>query len=77
MATVTFSVPEEVKTAFNETFSGENKSALIARWMREAVEKHRRRRRRAAAIEALLEWRQLQPEATDREIAEARRALRP
>ncbi|MEE8524436.1 MAG: hypothetical protein V3T72_10935 [Thermoanaerobaculia bacterium] len=77
MATVNFSVPEEVKTAFNETFSGENKSALIAQLMREAVERHRRRQRRAAAIEALLDWRQRQPAATDQEIAEARRAIRP
>ena len=30
MATVNFSVPDEVERAFNETFRGENKSAAIA-----------------------------------------------
>ena len=30
MATVNFSVPYEVREAFNETFRGRNKSAIIA-----------------------------------------------
>ena len=37
MATVNFSVPEDVKAAFNETFRGQNKSTIIAELMREAV----------------------------------------
>ena len=45
MATVNFSVPEDVKTAFNETFKGRNKSAVIAELMREAVERVRRKQK--------------------------------
>ena len=41
MATVNFSVPEDVKNAFNETFRNRNKSAIIADLMREAVERER------------------------------------
>ena len=43
MATVNFSVPDEVKDAFNATFSDVNKSAVIADLMREAVERARRK----------------------------------
>ena len=39
MSTVNFSVPEEVKDAFNAAFEGQNKSAIIADLMREAVER--------------------------------------
>ena len=76
MATVNFSVPAEVKEAFNRTFGSENKSAVIARLMLEAVENRQRQRRRAAAIEALLELRKDQCPASDDEIAEARWAVR-
>ena len=41
MATVNFSVPDDVKNAFNEAFAGRNKSAVIADPMREAVERVR------------------------------------
>ena len=44
MSTVNFSVPEEVKRIFNETFEGQNKSAVIAGLMLEAVERARRKR---------------------------------
>jgi hypothetical protein len=37
MATVNFSVPDEVKAAFDRAFAGQNKSALIAELMRRAV----------------------------------------
>ena len=37
MATVNFSVPDEVKETFNQAFEGQNKSAIIADLMRRAV----------------------------------------
>ena len=37
MATVNFSVPDEVKEAFDQTFGDRNKSAIIAELMRRAV----------------------------------------
>ncbi len=36
MATVNFSVPEEVKGAFDSAFSRQNKSAVMAELMRSA-----------------------------------------
>lgn len=38
MATVNFSVPEQVKKLFNATFSGKNKSQVIADLMLKAVD---------------------------------------
>jgi hypothetical protein len=77
MATVNFSVPDEIQEAFQETFAGENRSAIIARLMQQAVEERQRQQRRAVAIEALLNLRRRQRPASDKEIARARRAGRP
>lgn len=77
MATVNFSVPEEVKEAFNKTFSGENKSAIIARLMSEAVEQAMRQQQREEAFRLLTERRKLRPPMTDKEIREAREFGRP
>jgi hypothetical protein len=77
METVNYSVPEEIKEAFQEAFANENKSAVIARLMQQAVEEKRRQQRRAAAIEALLDFRQKQRPVSDAEIARARKAGRP
>jgi len=77
MATVNFSIPEEIKEAFQEAFANENKSAIISRLMRQAVEEKRREQRRRAAIEALLDLRRKQKPVPDAEIARARRAGRP
>ena len=38
MATVNFSVPEEVKKKFDRAFAGKNKSRVIADLMSQAVE---------------------------------------
>lgn len=77
MATVNFSVPDEVKEAFNKAYEGENKSAVIARLMREAVEEKARQERRRAAIRELLERRKQRPTATDEQIRVAREEGRP
>lgn len=77
MATVNFSVPEDVKKAFNRTFSGENKSGVLTRLMRQAIEERRRQQRRAAAVEALLKLRARQRPVTERAVRKARAAGRP
>jgi hypothetical protein len=77
MATVNFSVPEDIKQAFQETFANENRSAVIARLMQQAVEDKKRQQRRAAAIEALLDLRRQQRPVANQAIARARQADRP
>jgi len=77
MATVNFSVPEEVKEAFNKTFAGKNKSAIIAKLMSEAVEQAMRQQQREEAFRLLTERRKRRPPMTDNDIREARKLGRP
>lgn len=77
MATVNFSVPEEVKEAFNKTFAGKNKSAIIAKLMSDAVEQAVRQQQREEAFRLLTERRKLRPSMTDQEIRETRKLGRP
>jgi hypothetical protein len=77
MATVNFSVPEDVKREFLAAFASENRSAVIARLMRQAVEERRRLQTRSAAIEQLLALRKGQEPAADDEVRRARQVGRP
>jgi metal-responsive CopG/Arc/MetJ family transcriptional regulator len=72
MATVNFSVPEDVKQAFNAAFQGQNKSAIIADLMREAVERTQHQQRQTEAIDRILERRKHAPPITEEEFRAAR-----
>ena len=72
MATVNFSVPEEVKVAFNATFRKEKKSASIAALMREAVDRAQRKDRARQAATRILERRETAPIVSTAECREAR-----
>ena len=72
VATVNFSVPDDVKEAFNEAFDGRNKSAVIADLMREAVERVRSGQRSREAIGRILERRRGRPVLSDEEVRVAR-----
>lgn len=76
MATVNFSVPDEVKEAFNAAFKGENKSAVIARLMLEAVKEKKTQARRRKAIDRILARRNLHRPVSDEEIRSIREELR-
>ncbi len=77
MATVNFSVPEQVKKLFNAAFSGKNKSQVIADLMVKAVEQQRQQKRRTKAIDALLTVRRRAMAASDAQIRVARQRGRP
>lgn len=77
MATVNFSVPEGVKQAFNETFRGQNKSAIIADLMREAVERAQQRQRQSEAIDRILALRAQTEPVSPEAIRAAREEGRP
>ena len=76
MATVNFSVPDEVKTEFNRVFARENKSGVIARLMLQAIEERRLQKQRAGAIDAILRRRRTQKPVTNEQIRAARIAGR-
>jgi metal-responsive CopG/Arc/MetJ family transcriptional regulator len=77
MATINFSVPEDVKAAFNETFNHQNKSAVITELMREAVERARSRQRSQGAIANILSRRDDAPLLTESAFRSAREDGRP
>jgi len=76
MATVNFSVPDEVKAAFNRTFEGRNKSAIIAELMTRAVEAETQKVRRARAMDELLRLREETPPVPGDRIRAARDEVR-
>lgn len=77
MATVNFSVPDDVKEAFNSAFEGQNKSAVIAELMREAVERAERKRRSRQAITRILERSANAPIRSAKSLRAARERGRP
>lgn len=77
MATVSFNVPEDVKKAFNATFEGQNKSAVIADLMREAVERAPSKQRSKDAYLNILARRQHAPTVTEAQFRAAREEGRP
>jgi metal-responsive CopG/Arc/MetJ family transcriptional regulator len=77
MATVNFSVPDEVKEAFNAAYQGQNKSAVIADLMREAIERAERKKRSHEAILRIRDRRKHAPAMSNDEIRTAREVGRP
>jgi hypothetical protein len=77
MATMNFSVPDDVRAAFNKAFAGTNKSALLTQLIRQALEEHQRQKRRARAISRLLELRSRLKPVRHSQVARARRSQRP
>lgn len=77
MATVNFSVPDEVKAAFDRAFTGKNKSAIVADLMRRAVHEAQQCRRREQLFRELTSRRSRRRRASSAQIRAARVAGRP
>lgn len=77
MSTVNFSVPDDVKEAFNATFEGQNKSAVIADLMREAVQRAQRHQQHVGAVDRILARLKIAPSITEADFRAAREAGRP
>lgn len=77
MATVNFSVPDDVKADFDRIFGDQNKSAVIADLMRKAVLEERLRRDRERIFRTLTRRRAERPQLSDTAIRAARTKGRP
>jgi metal-responsive CopG/Arc/MetJ family transcriptional regulator len=77
MATVNFSVPDEVKAEFDKAFSGQNKSAIVADLMRRAVRESEQRQRREQLFRLLSGRRSQRRSTSGAEIRTARAVGRP
>lgn len=76
MATVNFSVPDDIKDAFNTAYAGQNKSAVIAALMREAVARAAAEQRSRAAATRILARRGKAPQRSSAQLAASRAAGR-
>lgn len=77
MGTMNFSIPDDVKEAFNEAFKDENKSAVVAELIRKAVEERRRSDRAQSFLERIRAIRAKSTQSfTDDDIRKAREELR-
>ena len=76
VATVNFSVPDDVKAEFDKTFGGQNKSAVIADLMRKAVADAKLRKRRVDIFRTLTQRRTERPSLSDAQIRISRNSGR-
>lgn len=77
MATVNFSVPDDVKAAFDAAFGDRNKSSIVAELMRRAVRERRLQIKREKLFRQLGAARSSRPPVTGERIRRTRAALRP
>ena len=76
MATVRYTVPDEVKELFNRAFEGVNRSAVISDLMRQAAEQELNLKRRREAVDALLAEHVKAPQVPQESIRAAREEVR-
>ena len=77
MATVNFSVPDEIKAEFDRVFGAQNKSAIIAELMRRAIAEVKQRKRREDIFRLLTQRRRQRPSLSDEQIRQSRTSGRP
>ena len=77
MTTVNFSVPEDVKQAFNAAFEGQNKSAVLTQLMRDAVAQAEVQRRREEAARRILAGQATAEARSTKQLMKARQTGRP
>lgn len=76
MATVNYSVPDDVKELFNTAFAGANRSAVISGLMQQAAEQELRLKRRRESIDALLAEHASAPQVVRASVDAARAEVR-
>jgi hypothetical protein len=76
MAIVTFSIPRKIRDEFEATFSGRNKSAIIAELMRDAIERERRFGAHVEGVDEILMMRATPRSDGNRSVSRPRRQVR-
>ena len=76
MATMNFSIPDDVKERFNLTFINSNKSAIVAQLLEEAIERAERKQRSDLAVKRILAIRKTNKPASTKAILRTRDEIR-
>ena len=77
MATVNFSIPDDIEAEFDRVFGAQNKSAVIADLMRRAIAEVKQRKRRDEIFRLLIQRRKQRPSLSDEQAHISRAAGRP
>jgi hypothetical protein len=67
-----FSIPDDVKERFNQTFANANKSAVVTQLLEEAIDRAERKQRSDAAAQRILAGLANRTPVTEEEIRQAR-----
>ena len=76
MATMNFSIPDDVKERFNQTFVNSNKSAIVAQLLEEAIERAEHKQRSDLAIQRILAIRKTNKPVSTKVILRTRDEIR-
>ncbi|HIJ81237.1 MAG TPA: hypothetical protein HPP76_05965 [Desulfuromonadales bacterium] len=76
MATVNYSIPDDVKELFNTAFAGANRSAVISGLMQQAAEHELRLKHRRESVDSLLADRATVSQVTTESVSAAREEMR-
>ena len=76
MATMNFSIPDDVKERFNQVFAHTNKSAVVTRMIEAAIEQAESKRQSEEAAKRIMQRRQGAPSLSSAEILRIRDELR-
>ena len=76
MATMNFSIPNDVKERFNQTFAKANKSAIVTQLLEEAIDRAEHKRRSDEAVQRILAIRKSNVPAMTDEILRTRDEIR-
>lgn len=77
MATMNFSIPEDVKERFNQTFANTNKSAIVTQLLEEAILRAERKRQSDEAIQHIKSRWNERPMVAEEKIRHTREDGRP
>lgn len=76
MATMNFSLPEDLKARFDARFAGRNKSAVLAACIEEAIDKEIAREQGLLAFDGIQRLRDSLPRVEWADVMESREQLR-
>ena len=76
MATMSFSIPNDVKERFNQTFAKANKSAIVTQLLEEAIDRAEHKRRSDEAVQRILAIRKSNTPAMTSEVLRAHDEIR-
>ena len=76
MATMNFSIPDDVKERFNLAFVDANKSAIVTQLLEEAIERAEHKRRSDLAVKTILTIRKSNASMSTKKILRTRDEIR-